>query len=192
MNHQHMRPLLAILATAMLPFAAACSKIEEGESPSSNARQTEVSKTLAAALGEADDLGSLNRAIATADLGTVFDGPGSYTLLAPTDGAFDNLGEQGEALMAEQQRPMLVAILRNHILPGHLTTEAIEKAIADKGGPVTVTTLGDGRVTFSQEDGAIAVTNMHGSKAMLSAPGMPATNGVILPIGAVLMPPKEV
>lgn len=185
------RPFLAIAAAAMLPFTAACSKVEEGDTPSSNAEEAEVSGTLAEALGDADDLSTLEDAIATAELGTVFDGPGSYTLLAPTDAAFDALGEQREALMQEDQRPVLTAILRNHILPGHLTTDAIAKAIADKGGPVTVTTLGDGRAVFAQDGDNITVTNEHGSEAVLGTAGTPSTNGVILPIGAVLMPPKE-
>lgn len=190
MTRIHTRSFLAIAAAAALPLAA-CSKVEEGESPSSNGEQTEVSETLAATLGEKDDMANLNEAIAVADLGTVFDGPGSYTLLAPTDEAFEALGEQGEAMLQEDQRPLLVAVLRNHILPGHLTTDAIAKAIADKGGPVTVTTFGDGQVTFAQDGDVISVTNEHGSKAVLGTGGTPATNGVILPIGAVLMPPKE-
>ncbi len=192
MTRKLARPLMAALIAAALPLASACSKVEEGEdATSASGKQSEVSQTLAASLNDIDGLASVNQAIATAELGTVFDGPGSYTLLAPNDAAFEKLGDQGNAMLEEDQRPLLVAVLRDHILPGHLTPESIGKAIDDKGGPVTVTTLGGGNVTFSKEGDALTVANETGSVAPFAATATAATNGVIIPIGAVLMPPKE-
>ena len=43
-----------------------------------------------------------------------------------------------------------------HILPGHVTPELIAEAIKTKGGPVDMTTLGDGKVTFA-DDGGIGI-----------------------------------
>lgn len=191
MTNRFARPVVTALIAATLPLAAACSKVEDGENAASADAQGNVTETLAASLGDADGLGSLANAIETAELGTVFDGPGSYTLLAPDDAAFEKLGDQGNALLEEEQRPMLIAVLRSHILPGHLTPENIAKAIDDKGGPVTVTTLGGGNVTFSKDGEALTVANDEGSSAPFSADATAATNGVIIPIGAVLMPPKE-
>ena len=192
MSSRLAHPLMAALIAASLPLASACSKVEDGENAASTSgTQSEVTQTLAGSLGDAGDLSTVNKAIAAADLGTVFDGPGSYTLLAPNDAAFEKLGEQGSVLMEETQRPMLIAVLRGHILPGHLTPENISKAISDKGGPVTVTTLGGGNVTFSQEGEVLTVATEDGSSAPFAAAATAATNGVIIPIGAVLMPPKE-
>lgn len=179
----------SLTALAIALALAGCD--QTGASPTAQATQTEASQTLAGALNEVEGMDSLSKAISTAELGTVFDGPGSYTVLAPTDAAFTALGEQGEVLFTEEQRPLLVALVREHVLPGHLTPENIAKAIADKDGPVTMTTLGGGSVTFSKDGETISVANDGGAKAVLEVPATAATNGVIIPVAGVLLPPKE-
>ena len=143
---------------------------------------------MAASLGELPDMALLNGAISSAELGSVFDGPGSYTLLAPNDKAFEALGERGKVLLQEEQRPVLVGLLREHILPGHLTPENIAKAIDDRGDDVTMTTLGGGEVTFSKNGDDVTVSNGNGSSASFASSATAATNGVIIPIDTVLVP----
>lgn len=188
MNHSLKRGLLFALAAATLPLASACNKAED-ESPETTTAG-DVDRTVAVALSDADGLTTFESAINSAKLSSVFDGQGSYTLLAPNDAAFEKLGEQGNALMQEDQRALLIAVLRDHILPGHLTPEAIEKAIADHGGPVTVSTLGDGTVTFTQQGDTIVVSNDGQARARFASNAMAATNGVVIPLDAVLLPPK--
>lgn len=180
---------LAAVALASLPLASACSKVED-ENPET-ATKEDSTVTLAAALGSESDMNTISHAISESDLAEVFDGPASYTLLAPNDAAFDALGKQGSELMTEEQRPMLVAVLRDHLLPGHLTPEAIEKAIAQKGGPVTMTTFGEEKVTFSQDGDTITVSTGGGSKASVVGTSIAANNGVVIPLDTVLLPPKE-
>lgn len=176
----------AIVALASLP---ACSEgADTAESENATETQEEATFTLAASLSDMPDMASLNGAIAAAQLGSIFDGPGSYTLLAPNDAAFDALGEEGDVLMTEEQRPVLVGLLREHILPGHLTPENIAQALEDQEGEVTMTTLGGGEVTFSREGETIMVTNNAGSTAQLASSATAATNGVIIPLDTVLVP----
>ena len=160
----------------------------EGEKAAVSADADPGSQTLAVALGRADDLGTIKSAVASAGLSTLFDGPASYTLLAPNDAAFTALGERGKALMQPEQKALLVAVLRNHLVPGHLTREAIDKAIAAKGGKVTMTTLGEGRISFAKEGDTILVTTDEGGSAKLAPGEAAASNGVVLPLDAVLLP----
>lgn len=183
------RGLLCAAALAATAITAGCSKIED-ENPETVTIE-DGNRTLAVTLSDAGNLGTLSGAISSANLSSVFDGQGSYTLLAPKDAAFEKLGEQGDALMKEEQQPLLVAVLRDHILPGHLTPEAIEKAIADQAGPVSVSTLGEGTVTFAKDGDAIVVSNQNGVKAHFAGSAMAATNGVVIPLDAVLLPPQE-
>lgn len=176
----------AIAGLAMLP---ACSDgADTAESDDASQTQGEATRTLAASLNDMPDMASLNGAIAKAELGSIFDGPGSYTLLAPSNSAFDALGEEAAALMADEQRPVLVGLLREHILPGHLTPENIAQALEKQRGEVTMTTLGGGEVTFSREGETIMVTNNAGSTAQLAGSATAATNGVIIPLNTVLVP----
>ena len=180
---------LAAIALASVPLVGACSKVED-ETPET-ATKDDGTITLAAALAEKDELAKLRDALTQSELAGILDGPASYTVLAPTDTAFAALGEEGEAIFTEEQRPLLIALLRDHLVPGHLTPETISKAIADKGGPVTMTTLGEGALTFSQDGDAISVTMPGGAKATVSGTAIAANNGVVIPLDKVLLPAKD-
>lgn len=176
----------AVALAAALPLAA-CSKADDKTAVAADGTESAEKQTLLTALGK-DDFSTLKQSIETAQLQSLFEGPASYTILAPTDEAFAALGEQGNALLQPDQRALLVAVLRSHMVPGHLDTAAVQKAIEAKNGPVTMTTLGDGTVTFAKDGDGIAVTGSDGGKARLTGNSTQASNGVLLPVDAVLMP----
>lgn len=184
------KPIAAPLALALLGSLAACTA---EESPESDAVETidEGTQTLASVLAGDDRFKSLREAVEQSDLSGIFDGPASYTLLAPDDPAFAALGDKGKTLLEAEQRPVLVAILRDHLLPGHLTPEAIEAAIERNGGPVTMTTLGQTEMTFSRSGDAIVAATGEGVTARVGESAVAAINGVILPIDTVLLPREE-
>ena len=181
------KPFAHAFAIVGLVALSACGSGAETDAADAST-QIDETETLAAALGKLPELSTVNSAIVTADLNTVFDGVGSYTLLAPSDEAFAALGEAGQALMNEEQKPILVGVLRNHILPGYLQPEDIAKAIDAKDGAVTMTTLGGGDVTFTKDGETITVTREDGASAQFSGKAVAASNGVVIPIGAVLQP----
>lgn len=162
-------------ALAVLAPLAACSQAETA----GDTAEASPNRTLAAAIGSAPGLTTVSGALSEAGLAEVFDGPGSYTLLAPDDASF---APTGEVLSGEENRAALVAVLRGHILPGHLTPDAIRKAIADSKGPVTMTTLDDGEVTFAAQGDTITVSGSDGSKATIDGEALVASNGVVLPL----------
>ncbi len=179
---------LAALALASTSLVASCGEAEDDTTATGT--QDEGTLTLAAALGTQDNLEFLQQAMDRSDLSAVFEGPASYTVLAPDDDAFEALGEDGASLLETDQRPILVAILRDHLLPGHLTPETIAEAIDKKGGPVTMTTLGETDVTFSKTGDTVDVTVGDGGSARFAGTAIAANNGVVIPIDTVLLPPK--
>ncbi len=178
---------LACATLALLALGGGCSEAEE--SPPPLAIEDDGTRTLAAVLGEEEELSTLQTAFGDAELSGVLDGPASYTLLAPRNSAFAALGDTGDRLLQDEQRPLLVGILRDHLLPGHLTPKAIAQAIAARGGPVTMTTLGGGTVRFSRRgDRIVAASSEGGPEAALVGTAVAANNGVLLPVDAVLLP----
>ena len=174
------KPIAAAAALALIAPLGACSG---GDTAAEQAGgEDAANRTLAAAISGDSDLSTVSGALSEAGLGDVFDGPGSYTILAPDDDAFDALGEGGKTLTAEDHKAELVAVLRGHILPGHLTPDAILKAIADKKGPVTMRTLDDEQVTFSAQGKTITVTGANDAKATIDGDALVASNGVVLPV----------
>jgi len=175
---------LALSGLVLLP---ACGETAD-ETDNSGAPLSNESQTMAATLGDASDLSTINDAFVSSNLMGVFDGVGSYTLLAPNDEAFEVLGEAGEQLLTEEQRPVLVGLLRDHMLPGYLRPEDILSAIESQGGEVTVTTMGGSDVVFSSEGGTLTVAREDGKSATFVGNAEAATNGVIIPIDSVLTP----
>jgi uncharacterized surface protein with fasciclin (FAS1) repeats len=181
----------AVAAVAVLATLAACSDKEAATPAATSVAAQPANQTLAAAISGAPGLTTVSTALTEAGLGDVFDGPGSYTVLAPDDDAFAKLGDEGKTLTDAEHRAELVALLRGHILPGHLTPDAIRKAIEEKKGPVTMRTLGNDVVTFSAEGNTIVATGADGARAKIDGAALVASNGVVLPLDGVVKSPES-
>ena len=175
------------LALVALPASLALAACNADPSETPATAQTDRD-TVAQAVASAANLSTLSRAITDAQLAEVLDGSGSYTLFAPSDDAFAALGENGQRLLEVEQRPLLVGLLREHIVPGHITPDAIGTAIDEEGGSVSMTTMGGGSLTFSRNGDAITVSRDGNGMARFAGQTIEADNGVVIPIDAALVP----
>lgn len=173
-------------ATAMLLGLAACSGAEKAEETNAQ-KDTASDKTLATLIAADGDLSTVDGALSDVGISQVFDGAAAYTFLAPTDAAFDKLAEAGADLRTPEQRPAMVAVLRDHIVPGYLTPSDIQNAIKlsdDKS--VEMKTMGDHTLTFTGSGDAITVTSEDGATAHFAGDALRASNGVAIPIDGLL------
>ena len=178
-------PIVAAFAAATLTLGACAD--EAAEEQAEQTGEAEPSgDTLAEALSGAEGLGTVSEALRDVGLTQVFDGAGSYTILAPSDEAFAALGETGEALTEPDQRAAMAAILRDHIVPGYLTPADIEAAIEAQGGTVQAETMGEQTVRFTRDGDGVRVTSEDGSTAMIAGEALRASNGVAIPLDGVL------
>jgi uncharacterized surface protein with fasciclin (FAS1) repeats len=176
-----MKPALVGLAMAALTLQG-CSGDDAADKTVSVS-----SETLASLITEADGLSTVASVLGEAGIAQVFDGAASYTLLAPKDSAFDALGAAGEELSSPEQRAAMVAILRDHIVPGYLTPDDIANAIeAADDGSVEMRTMGDHVVTFTGDGEAVTVTAEDGATARFAGEELRASNGVAIPLDGVL------
>ena len=179
-----MKPRLTALAAAVL-LLHACSGDDTAEGD--DAAGEVSSATLASLVSDADGLSAVSDVLGEAGLSQVFDGAASYTLLAPQDAAFEKLGEAGDDLRSAEERPAMVAILRDHIVPGYLTPDDIANAIeAADDGSVEMRTMADHTLTFTAEGETITVTAEDGSSATFAGDALRASNGVAIPLDGVL------
>jgi uncharacterized surface protein with fasciclin (FAS1) repeats len=118
---------------------------------------------------------TLVAALTAADLATTLDGPGPFTVFAPTDSAFDALpAGTVDALLADI--PELTDILLYHVAGERLTAE-------DVVGSSSVTTL-QGSDAAVMVDGSGAFID----GAQIVVTDIPAENGTIHIIDAVMLP----
>jgi uncharacterized surface protein with fasciclin (FAS1) repeats len=136
--------------------------------------------TLITVLDQAGQFGTLLAAIDTAGLLDLLQMEGPYTLLAPTDAAFEQVDTaQLQALLADPEA--LQQVLLYHVLEGELT--ATEIADFDE-----VTTLQTAPLTISTTDDGMLVLNQ---QVTLVGEQISADNGVIYAIDGLLIPPID-
>jgi len=184
-THPLQRSLAIAAAAALLPLGA-CSKESDKADTEKMAAPEPSGDTLAEAMSKQDDLSTLSGALRDTGLSQVFDNAGSYTIFAPTNAAFDKLGEAGKGLRQADQRAVLAAVLRDHIVPGYLTPDDIGTAIDAQGGRVKVQTMGNHKLTFTRDGDAYRVAAEDGSSAKITGDAVTASNGVAIPLDGVL------
>jgi uncharacterized surface protein with fasciclin (FAS1) repeats len=131
---------------------------------------------------QADNFDTLVQALKAADLVGALQGEGPFTVFAPTDDAFAALPDgQLEALLQEENKEKLQAILKYHVVSG--------KAMAsDVTGLDAAPTLEGRPVQFQVDDGAVKL--MGQNTATVVQADIEASNGVIHVIDGVLLPPE--
>ena len=179
------RIALAAAGVLSLALLSGCQDAPEAQP---DRAATDTNQTLAAAMSEAPGLSVTTGILRDAGLIEVFDGMGSYTILAPEDDAFGRLDEATRQTLSDpESRALATAVLRNHIVPGYLSPEDIANAIrSGNGESVEMATVGDSTITFTLDGEEVTATLPDGESAVLSAVPTLATNGVVVPVDHVM------
>jgi uncharacterized surface protein with fasciclin (FAS1) repeats len=105
---------------------------------------------------------------------------GPYTVFAPTDAAFNQLLTASNISASDLLKARELAdILKFHVVSGDI----MSSDITDK---MKATTLQGRQVTFEVKDGKVYING-----AQVSTTDIPAGNGVIHAIDAVILPPAQ-
>jgi len=163
-------PLLALMA-ALLPLGiVAC---DSDSSPVTPPESLNIIETAA----DAGTFQTLIAAVDAAGLTSTLQGPGPYTVFAPTDQAFNALPDGTvEALLADQEA--LSEVLLYHVVPGRIMAADLSD------GQIVQTADGrEFRVTISSDARVNGVN--------VSTTDVEASNGVIHVIDAVLIPVED-
>lgn len=135
----------------------------------------------------AGDFSTLVAAVQAAGLEDTLRGEGPFTVFAPTDAAFAALPEGTvEALLADLAGD-LTSILTYHVVAG----EVLSSDVVGLDGQSVATVNGAEFTVNVGDDGSVSLTDGTGAEVNVIAVDVPASNGVIHVIDAVLMPPAE-
>ncbi len=153
--HSSMFADFALVETVVLPNIPA------------TAASTGEHNTLVAALTHANLVGALS-------------GDGPYTVFAPTDAAFEELGLNLSEFETDEQKEILAKILSYHVTTGSVMSSEITDGMEINTliqEPIAVSIYGQGTVVLNGE-------------ATVTTPDVETSNGVIHVIDKVLMPPS--
>lgn len=132
---------------------------------------------------------TLVAAVQAAGLVETLQGPGPFTVFAPTNSAFEALpAGTVDTLLKPENKDQLAKVLTCHVVAADAMSDALAKMIADEGGTHAVNTVG-GCVLQAKMDGdKITLTDETGGVATVTIADVDQSNGVIHVIDKVLLP----
>lgn len=175
--------VLAGTAAALLLFTG-CSSSSDSSSDSSPtaaatsapADQASAANDIASVAIATPDLSTLVTALKAAGLVETLQGPGPFTVFAPTNDAFAALPEGVlDKLVKPENKDALTKVLTYHVLSGNVPSSDVKEG--------TVTTLEGSDIKITTVDGV----GVNDAKVVMA--DVKADNGVVHVIDAVLLPP---
>jgi uncharacterized surface protein with fasciclin (FAS1) repeats len=132
---------------------------------------------------------TLVAAVKAAGLVETLQGPGPFTVFAPTDDAFAKLpAGTVETLLKPENKDQLTKILTCHVVAADAMSDAIMKMVDDDGGAHPVNTVGGCTFTAKYDGGKIMIEDGQGNVANVTIADVDQSNGVIHVIDTVLLP----
>jgi uncharacterized surface protein with fasciclin (FAS1) repeats len=132
---------------------------------------------------------TLVAAVKAAGLVATLEGPGPFTVFAPTNEAFAKLPKGTvDNLLKPENKDKLVKILTYHVVKADAMADAIKKMIKDDGGKHTITTVSGGKLVAMMKGDKIELQDENGGVATVTIANVKQSNGVIHVIDHVLLP----
>jgi uncharacterized surface protein with fasciclin (FAS1) repeats len=137
---------------------------------------TPAPTTVAGTIAGSPQLTTLNKLINDSGLAGTLQGPGPYTVFAPTDEAFKSVPAATLASLGSDKEK-LKAVLMYHVIPGKVMAADV------RNGPAK--TSQGANVALAKSGIFVTV-----DEAVVTGADLPATNGVVHIVDRVLMPPR--
>jgi len=132
---------------------------------------------------------TLVAAVKAAGLVKTLEGPGPFTVFAPTNEAFDALPAGTVTnLLKPENKAALTKILTYHVVSGRLDAKALDAKIVAGGGQAKLKTVEGDSLTIKGSGTHLTVTDSKGNVADVTIPDVYQSNGVIMVVDKVLMP----
>ncbi|WP_291968020.1 fasciclin domain-containing protein [Maribacter sp.] len=170
--------------------------MEEAEMKAEETRMQEEAKkkemmatSIAAVASKNEELSTLVSALKAADLDQMLSEPGSYTVFAPSNNAFEKLPKKMSIaeLSKPENKEMLTQVLQYHVVSGVITSDKLVEAINGANGKYTFTTVGGKDLTASLKGDKINLKDEKGNRTEIVLGNVEASNGVVHVINDVLI-----
>jgi len=132
---------------------------------------------------------TLLKTLEIADLTQKLSGEGSFTIIAPTDAAFEKLSNSMmNSLLLPENIEQLKAILTYHVIPGNVNTSSMSKTISDNNDEANFTTLNGEIIVAFIKEGIITIEDVKGNEALIEISDKRQSNGYVHIVDTVILP----
>ncbi len=165
----------------------------QAEKTKEEAKKKEMMATsIAAVAGKNAELSTLVSAVKAAGLDKMLSEPGSYTVFAPTNNAFEKLPKNLSIaeLAKPENKELLTNILKYHVVAGEITSDQLVKAINGAKGKYKFKTVSGKELEASLKGDQIILKDEKGNKTQVVLGNVEASNGIVHVINDVLIAKK--
>lgn len=132
---------------------------------------------------------TLVAAVKAAGLVDTLEGPGPFTVFAPTNEAFAKLpAGTVDNLIKPENKATLVKILTYHVVPGRLSLMDLKKQIKAGNGQAELKTVSGETLTAMMQGKNVVLKDEKGDISVITIPNVFQSNGVIQVVDTVLLP----
>ncbi|MGA8066212.1 MAG: fasciclin domain-containing protein [Terriglobales bacterium] len=179
-----------ILVVVTLMGLAAMSAVAGMKNPVVGGQEMYPTKNIVENAVNSADHTTLVAAVKAAGLVETLEGPGPFTVFAPTNEAFNKLpAGTVDTLLKPENKATLTKVLTYHVVAGRLSSRDLLKKIKEGNGTAQLTTVEGGKLWVTLHDGKhIELKDEKGGTAMVTIANVFQSNGVIHVIDTVVMP----
>ncbi|WP_029073592.1 fasciclin domain-containing protein [Kaistia adipata] len=180
---------MKLFKAAVFSIALAMSGAAYASNPMVGGAPMYASKNIVENAVNSKDHTTLVAAVKAADLVKTLEGPGPFTVFAPTNKAFDKLPKGTvETLLKPENKDQLTKILTAHVVAGKVTAEDLVRKIKKNGGKYNMNTVSGDALTAELKGKRVYIIDESGGAAQVTVPDVEQSNGVIHVVNAVLLP----
>jgi uncharacterized surface protein with fasciclin (FAS1) repeats len=178
-----------IFVVVTLMALAITSAIAGMNNPTVGGKEMYPTKNIIENAVNSADHTTLVAAVKAAGLVETLEGPGPFTVFAPTNEAFNKLpAGTVDTLLKPENKGTLTKVLTYHVVPGRLGSHELMKMIKAGGGKAELTTVEGGKLWVMLDGKNIVLKDEKGGTAMVTIANVLQSNGVIHVIDTVVMP----
>jgi len=160
-----------------------------GDDPMVGGAAMYPSKNIVQNAVNSQDHTTLVAAVKAAGLVEVLEGPGPFTVFAPTNEAFAKLpAGTVDTLLKPENKEMLVKVLTYHVVPGRVSAADLMRQITAGNGKAELKTVQGETLTATMNGKHIVLTDEKGDNSMVTIANVFQSNGVIHVVDTVLLP----
>jgi uncharacterized surface protein with fasciclin (FAS1) repeats len=132
---------------------------------------------------------TLVAAVTAAGLVETLQGPGPFTVFAPTNDAFGKLpAGTVDTLLMDENKDQLVKVLTAHVVAGKLSAGDLVSRAQANGGRYNMQTVSGDALTAEVRGGHVYIYDEAGGAALVTIADVNQSNGVIHVVNDVLLP----
>lgn len=168
-------------------------KIEKDTLTKVGGSEMDPAKNIVENASKSNDHTTLISALNAAELVNKLTDAGPYTVFAPTNEAFELVGQvMIDSLLLPVHKDLLAKILTYHVVAGTHDSKNLLDLIAKNNGHGELKTLEGGILIAEKKGNRIMLTDENGTKAFITIRDVIQNNGIIHVIDRVLMPDTNV